>query len=150
MVYPCICGPLPYFQGHHPSFHFSQPSLTSPARDAHPVSSSLRTGNGWSPRRHTYTHAHTRGGRKWSHCSTCNQDREQPQQGGWRTDRVRSHVYTNKCLTHIHSPTSPTAVGTGTTTQETECEQSAQTHKFSYSLLILSLFNFHAHIHKLF
>lgn len=109
------------------------------------VSSSLWTGNGWSPRIHTQGGA----GRKWSHCSTCNQEIEQPQQGGGRTGRERSHthIYTNKHLTHKHPLTSPTAVGTGTTTQETECEQSAQTHKRSSSLLRYyhCLFNLHTH-----
>lgn len=43
------------------------------------------------------------------------------------------YIYTDKCRSHKHPLTSPTAVGIGTTTQETECEHISQTHKHSSS-----------------
>lgn len=103
-------------------------SLTPPARDAHPVSYrflSPRAGNGWSP----WIHELQGASRKWSNCSTCNEEIEQPQQRGGRTGGVHSHRHIYKqYLTHKHPPTSPTAVGTETTTQEAKCEQSNDVH----------------------
>ncbi len=133
----------------NPSFHLSQPSLTPPARDAHPVSYSFLfpADRKWLEPTDTHT-----GGRKWSHSSTCNQEIEQPQQGEKRPcmltyTHTHTYIYTSKCLTHKHPLTSPTAVGTGTTTQETECEQSAQTHSRTSSMLKYyhCLFNLHTH-----
>lgn len=119
------------------SFHISQPSLTPPVRDAHPVSYSFLFPAGRKWLESTDTQTAGAAGRKWSHCSTCNQEIEQTQQGGGRTGSVHTHtyMYTNKRLTHKHPLTSPTAVGTGTTTQETECEQSSHVHTVTAPLL---------------
>lgn len=59
-------------------------------------------------------------GRKWSHCSTCNQEIEQP------PGSVRSQRHIQTCITRRHPATSPTAVGTRTITQETSALKSTQ------------------------
>lgn len=82
----------------------------------HTVSSSLWTGNGWSARIHKQRGAD----RKWSHCSTCNQEREQPRQAGdEQAANICTGTYINVCVSHRQPVTSPPAVGTGATTQET-------------------------------
>lgn len=126
MVHPCIRGPLPYFQGHPPTPPSTSPSPLWPLLPGmlilFPiVSSSLPTGNGWSPRIHKQLGSQQEV-ISLQHLQPGN--RTAPA-GRWKNRRctlTHIHIYTNKCLTHKHPLTSPTAVGTGTTTQETECE----------------------------
>lgn len=121
-----------------PFFHLTQLFVTLPALDAHPVSYSFLfpADRKWLEPMNT----HTTGSRQ----EVISQQHLQPGNrtapaGRWRNrPRTLTHmqvvyIYTDKCRSHKHPLTSPTAVGIGTTTQETECEHISQTHKHSSS-----------------